>query len=236
MSTPDNTTDQSKPEPQHDNPAPAQNPDYQPGIEVSEVHAAIVREKQDPQDGHEPIPLWLISFFILLGFWSGGYLMEYSGGFRGDVFNHQQKSWVPVAAGAAKQVDPVARGKKLYTINCVTCHQATGQGLPGTYPPLVGSEIVLSKDGWGQNHLAKIVLNGLTGPIKVAGSVYNGAMPAWKDQLKDDQIAYILTYIRQEWGNAAGPVTPETIAAIRAKHGTRAQNWTEAELKAIPAQ
>ena len=61
-------------------------------------------------------------------------------------------------------------------------------------------------------------------------------MPAWKGLLKDEQIAAVLTYVRQEWGNQGGPVHPEGIAAKRAAYATRTTPMTEAELLAIPPE
>ncbi len=185
----------------------------------------------EPTVADSPAPIGLVIAFILLGFWGGAYLTEYNGGFRKDVFNHQQKSWVPVEASAAKKKDPAALGKKVFTANCVICHQTTGLGMPGLYPPLAGSELVLGQ-GYNDHQLILILLNGLNGPIKIKGETYNGAMPAWKDSLRDDQIANVLTYIRQEWGNSAAPITTEAVAALRGKHGTRAEAWTDSELKA----
>jgi mono/diheme cytochrome c family protein len=202
---------------------------------VRELHHPHLREKDDPEDGYQPVPFWFVAFLMILGFWGGAYMMQFSGGFRADVFNENQMSWVPVAGGAAAKPDPVKVGERLYTANCAACHQATGLGIPGQYPPLVGSELVLGEKGYGENHLAKVVLNGLTGPITILGKTYNNNMPAWKDQMKDEQIAAILTYVRQAWGNAAPPIGPEGIAAMRKEVGSRANPWTDAELKKIPA-
>jgi mono/diheme cytochrome c family protein len=125
-------------------------------------------------------------------------------------------------------------GKRLFTANCVACHQATGQGVAGQFPTLVGSEWVLGGDWHGDNHLVKILLHGLQGPIQVKGNTYNGAMPPWK-QLKDDQIAMILTYIRNEWGNSAPPITAEQVAKVREETAAQTEPYTQNQLKAIPA-
>jgi hypothetical protein len=71
--------------------------------------------------------------------------------------------------------------------------------------------------------------------MQVKGNTYNNAMPPWA-QLKDDQIASILTYIRSEWGNAAPPITAEYVAKVRADSADRKEPWTQKELKAIPAE
>lgn len=220
---------------------PHEVPDtFQTGLEsddldVRDVHGAILREKDDPRDGYEPIPLWMVSIFMAIVFWAGAYLAFYSGGFQSTVFDPAQVAWAGGGAGAEKTApDPMVIGKRLYTANCVACHQATGQGVAGQFPPLAGSEWVVGGDWHGDNHLVKILLQGLQGPIQVEGKTYNGAMPPWK-QLKDEQIAAILTYIRNEWGNSASPISAEQVATIRAETGAQTEPWTQAQLKAIPA-
>lgn len=106
--------------------------------------------------------------------------------------------------------------------------------MAGQFPTLVGSEWVLSGDWHGDNHLVKILLHGLQGAIQVKGETYNGAMPPWK-QLKDEQIALILTYIRNEWGNSAPPIVAEQVAKIREEHAGQTEPWTQSQLQAIPA-
>ncbi len=205
-----------------------------PEMDVAQVHGAILREKEEPKDGHEPIPLWLMTFFLIVAFWSGGYLCFYSGGFRGDVFSETQVVWGVLPPSASAKVDPIAQGRKLFIGNCAACHQVTGLGQPGVYPPLAGSEWVLG----APNRLVTIVLNGLQGPVHVKGLVFNGAMPTWAPVLKDAQLAAILTYVRQEWGNKAGPIAVEGVAALRAQQVSRAgKPMIEAELQALkPAE
>jgi mono/diheme cytochrome c family protein len=204
------------------------------GLNVRDVHGAILREKDDPRDGYEPIPLWMVSLFMALVFWGGAYLAFNSGGFQADVFNPAQVSWTGGGGAAKGPPDPMVVGKRLYTANCVACHQATGQGVAGQFPTLVGSEWVLTEGWHGDNHLVKILLHGLQGPIQVKGDTYNGAMPPWK-QLKDDQIASILTYIRNEWGNSAPPITAEQVAKIREETAAQTEPYTQKALQAIPA-
>ena len=204
------------------------------GLNVRDVHGAILREKDDPRDGYEPIPLWLVSAFMALVFWAGAYLAFNSGGFQCDVYNPTQVSLTGGGGVAKGPPDPMVVGKRLFTANCVACHQATGQGVAGQFPTLVGSEWVLGGDWHGDNHLVKILLHGLQGPIQVKGNTYNGAMPPWK-QLKDDQIAMILTYIRNEWGNSAPPITAEQVAKVREETAAQTEPYTQNQLKAIPA-
>ena len=131
----------------------------------------------------------------------------------------------PVAQTPAQGPD----GKVVYSTTCAACHQATGEGVEGTYPPLAGSEIVNGDEA----KLVRIVLHGLTGPVEVAGETYSGMMPPWGGVLKDPEIAAVLTYVRGAWGNKAAPVTVSKVAAIRAATASRTTPWTAAELAAV---
>ena len=112
----------------------------------------------------------------------------------------------PVWAGP----DLKAKGEKVYAVNCASCHQATGQGLAGVFPPLVGSEYT-NKDP--RRHI-QIVLKGLQGPIKVNGKAYNGVMPPFA-YLSDDDIAAVVTYERLAWGNKGGAVKAADVKSLR---------------------
>ena len=120
-------------------------------------------------------------------------------------------------------------GKVVYSTTCAACHQATGEGVEGTYPPLAGSEIANGDEA----KVVRIVLHGLTGPVEVAGETYSGMMPPWGGVLKDPELAAVLTYVRSAWGNKAAPVSPATVAAIRAATASRTTPWTAAELAAL---
>ena len=131
-------------------------------------------------------------------------------------------STTPAAQTAAQGPD----GKVVYSTTCAACHQATGEGVEGTYPPLAGSEIV----NGDENKVIRIVLHGLTGPVEVAGETYSGMMPPWGGVLKDPELAAVLTYVRSTWGNKGAPVTVSKVAAIRAATASRTTPWTAAEL------
>jgi mono/diheme cytochrome c family protein len=216
--------------------------DYVEGADVTQVHAAVAREHPEPvhaRKGEETtatFPLWLLIVFGVAIFWAGGYLFLFSGAFRPDVFN--EREWKVAmffpereagAGGPGEEAteDPVVLGQRFYMQNCLACHQGDGKGAPGQYPPLAGAEWVIGSE----KRLAAIILNGLEGPITVAGSQYNNAMPAWGGNLNDKKIAYIMTYIRQAWGNSAPPVTPEQVAVAREEFAARGKTWTAAELQ-----
>ena len=117
-------------------------------------------------------------------------------------------------------------GQQIYSTTCAACHQPNGEGNGETYPPLAGSEWVNGPDA----RLARIVLHGLTGEVEVAGQTYSGAMPPWKDVLKDEELAAVLTYVRSSWGNKASAVSAATVSSVRAAHASRTTPWTVAEL------
>lgn len=102
-----------------------------------------------------------------------------------------------------------AKGKGVYDKVCVACHQPTGQGIPGAFPPLAKSDY-LNKD---TNRAIKGVVKGLTGPITVNGKKFNGAMPA--QPLSDQQLADVFTYVYSSWGNNKTVVTPAMVKAQR---------------------
>lgn len=119
-------------------------------------------------------------------------------------------------------------GKQLYTATCAACHQPHGNGQPGLAPPLRGSEWLSSPD----ERLARIVLQGVAGPITVMGEEYNLAMPGLP-VFSDDQLAGILTYVRRAWEGTGAPVAPSIIAKVRKETEGRFDMWTEDELLEI---
>jgi mono/diheme cytochrome c family protein len=211
--------------------------DYNESADVQKVHAAIQREKTEPRVGLEPLSIWLIAVYGLAIFWGGAYLGRYSGNFRGDGLDPgglptaKKGSSGPGDAALVVALSPAERGKKIFSANCATCHQANGLGVAGQYPPLAGSEWVTG----GTRRLGMILLKGLEGPMTVKGVQYGSAvMQPWEKTLNDAKIADVLTYIRQEWGNTAGPVAPEGIAALRKELAGHAASYKEADLKAVP--
>ena len=130
-------------------------------------------------------------------------------------------------AAAAKEQLP--DGKQVFSTTCAACHQASGEGVPGVYPPLAGSEWVTGDEA----KVVRILLHGVTGPIEVAGETFNSMMPPWGATLKDADIAAVLTYARSTWGNKGTPITAAKVAAIRAATASRTTPWTAAELAAV---
>jgi len=134
-----------------------------------------------------------------------------------------------VATGPRPLTNEEARlfdiGKQTFTGLCAACHQPTGKGQEGLAPPLAESEWVLGDP----ETIAKVVLHGLRGPVKVKGVQYSLDMPA-AGFLTDEQVAGVLTYIRREWDHEASPVTPDFVAKVRLANARRTDAWTAPEL------
>jgi mono/diheme cytochrome c family protein len=106
----------------------------------------------------------------------------------------------------------IQRGKKVFDITCLACHQADGGGVPRMNPPLVKTRWVLGN----KKELITIVLNGLPGgAIEIDGDDFHNNMPAQATALTNQQIADVLTYVRNSFGNKASAVTAAEVAAVR---------------------
>jgi mono/diheme cytochrome c family protein len=122
-------------------------------------------------------------------------------------------------------------GQQLYQ-RCVICHQATGLGVPGSFPPLAGSE-------WATAANAalpiRVVLRGLQGPVTVKGKAYNSMMPAFGtgQPMSDADVAAVLTYVRSAWGNKASAVAAADVAKERAATASHTAPFTAKELQPL---
>jgi mono/diheme cytochrome c family protein len=204
--------------------------------DIHDLHDPIVREFERPADGYQPIPLTLIFLFFGLIGWGGWYLGAYSGDWRVDVLYPGQR---PTAGAAADESDEgnggtedLAKvGERVYG-RCTSCHQQDGQGLEGSFPPLDGSTWVTGSP----EVPVRILLHGMEGAVEVAGSEYNGNMPAWGDQLSDREIAGVVSYIRSAWSNEASSVEPSLVESLREKTSDRSDPWTADELESFRDQ
>jgi mono/diheme cytochrome c family protein len=133
------------------------------------------------------------------------------------------------ALTAAGAITRAPQPPNKYAEVCAACHQATGAGVEGAFPPLDGSEWVTGRPDLP----IAIVLHGLQGEITVKGKKYNSAMMPWASALTDADIAAVLTYTRSSWSNRAAPVTAAQVRAVRRRYATRTTQWTAAELRAI---
>ena len=197
--------------------------------ELQKVHAILLREKPEPTEGYSPLPLMLLGLMSALILFSAIYLGRYSGGFDPLVYDERILPGMLETGGAPVAQDPKVIGKHVFA-NCIACHQTTGLGLPGAYPPLAGSEWAIGPD----ERIIRILLDGLSGPITVKNTQFNNSMPAFGTQLRDEQLANVLTYVRSEWGNSAPAVTADRVKQIRAAVTGRTGPWSPEELLKIP--
>jgi nitrite reductase (NO-forming)/hydroxylamine reductase len=116
------------------------------------------------------------------------------------------------AAGAAPSAERMKAGEEVYKIACIACHQPTGEGLPGAFPPLAKSDYLMQKP----DRAVRIVVRGLTGEVTVNNMTYNSVMPAMT-QLSDQQVADVITYVLNSWGNKAPAIPVERVVAERAQ-------------------
>lgn len=192
--------------------------------DVYQIHRALLEtERVEPEDGFEPAPWWVWAASVIVIFAMGFYLGRYGGSFDANPHELYQKAG-PVTATAAQAVS----GELVYSTICMPCHQAGGTGVEGRYPPLAGSEWI-AKDA---SIPVRIVLNGLTGPIQVKGSVFRNQMPAQGPQLSDAEIAAVLSYVRSSFGNKAGPVDEALVKKVRAVTAGH-DSWTVERLLAM---
>jgi len=195
-------------------------------VDVLAVHRHAFREAGDPHEGAEHGPWWFWAAAVAALVFGGFYMGRFSGAFTGEAAVHAQpgiEARGPGAPGAgAERVD----GAAVFSGRCAACHQGTGLGLPGVFPPLAGSEYVNGDPA----RLARLVLRGLTGPVTVAGAQFNGAMPAWADQLNDAEVAAVLTYVRSHFGNGTGAIGADLVARERGTTANRIAPWTTPEL------
>ncbi|MCH8619740.1 copper-containing nitrite reductase [Undibacterium sp. TS12] len=115
-------------------------------------------------------------------------------------------------SGTLTVQDQINAGGQLFTGTCSVCHQANGAGLPGVFPPLAQSDYLNSDP----QRSISVLLRGLTGKVTVNGKEFDSVMPAM-NQLNDDEVANILTYVLNSWGNKGGRVQASEVKAERAK-------------------
>jgi mono/diheme cytochrome c family protein len=197
----------------------------------------LENEKNEPLEASSlkfiNVPVVLISLFIGFGVTYLGLRTKDTSLTPGD--SRTAVSGTPVAQEGAPATgsDDLAavmeKGKQIFTTTCQACHQAGGQGIPGAFPPLAGSEWVNGP----ASRVAAIVLHGINGEITVKGQKFQGAMPAFKDQLKPEEIAAVATYVRNSFGNKSDRLSVDLVEAVKKKTEGHAGSWGgEAELNA----
>jgi mono/diheme cytochrome c family protein len=105
----------------------------------------------------------------------------------------------------------IERGGKIYAQTCLPCHQADGSGVPQLNPPLKNTPYVLGEE----SRLISIVMNGFSEGVEINGETYTNPMPPFGGNLKDGEIADVLTYVRNSFGNKASEISAEQVKALR---------------------
>lgn len=177
------------------------------------------RENPDPHEKNRPVPRIILAMVSLLLIWAVSYIfMSHP---NDDASLGDSRTMATLEGKPGAKAGGAVDGAQIYAAQCIACHQATGAGLPGVFPPLAGSEWVLAKESLPPS----IVLHGITGKLTVKGTAYNGSMPSFKDKLSDAEIAAVLSYVRSNFGNSAAKITPETVKTVRDGSKDRAQPW-----------
>jgi mono/diheme cytochrome c family protein len=201
---------------------------------LMDAHEKLLGTQPDEGARYKLLPIGILFTLSALILFAGTYLNRYTGHYSPAIFDENAKP--TTGEGAPAKVDMVAVGKGAFNAVCITCHQATGQGMPGIYPPLAGSEWVNGP----ASRVIRIVVYGLKGDIHVEGHDFNtAAMPVFGQQVtgsvynwSDEKIAAVLTYVRQEWGNKGGPVSVDEVAAVHKAVGDR-KEMSESELNQV---
>ena len=201
--------------------------------------AASAPRQVVPEVGGEPttnraaVPVLFIALLGAMVFFADMFIVEHGGQLDAKVYQ-PYKNMDEVAL--LNPVDPIVarmnKGRQIYATACSGCHQNDGGGSASVNaPPLAGSEWVVVND---PSRLARIVLHGLSGPIEVRGKTYGlGAMLPFKDVLDDEQIALVLSFIRNSWGNKAPAVEAELVKKAREETKDWTGNMTVEELNKV---
>lgn len=199
--------------------------------DLDRLHSAVKREKPDVQPGREPAPIWVFVASMAAMVFGGSYAGAFVGGFdfeNNSAFAGKAVDVRPIKVEPDAQLDPfqsaMKKGATVYN-TCQGCHGVSGGGQPGAIPPLAGSEWVHG----GTERIVRIVLNGLAGPVTVKGTSYTNIMTP-QGHLSDKEIAQVVTFIRNSWGNEGTMITPEMVKKVRDESASHAGPWSQADL------
>jgi mono/diheme cytochrome c family protein len=167
----------------------------------------------EPKVSRSPAPVWIIVLTLVLLFFGAVYFDHHSGWFDKQVYSpyastEELASYQPKSG----QASLLSHGRAVYETVCGICHGNDGLGKPAQAPPLAGSEWVVKDVAL----LVRVPLAGLNGPIQVAGKDWNLSMAPMGAGLSDADLAAVLTYIRESWGNKSGAVSVDEVKAVRA--------------------
>ena len=198
--------------------------------DMVDIHSNLNREKHPPTNGFLVAPLVFVFMFGCLIFVCSIQLAHSTNGFQ--IHPTQE---IVLLTDEEKEILRVERkvdsGKKIFTLRCASCHQTNGQGIATQYPPLDGSEWVSANP----ELITKIILKGLKGEIIVKGEIYGASAAANMAAvpINDREIANVVTYVRQAWGNDSDEITEDEVASIRSDSVDQTDQWIGDELKSI---
>jgi mono/diheme cytochrome c family protein len=201
---------------------PNQKPDLEDSINVTETHgrlvreaAAAAREKSVSTAGNEPISVWVLAACGVAALVAGGIL-----GGAGELFSYDstfREGYMRTPAPGAEKSGPaaktaldayMAKGAKIYAAKCNGCHGPDAKGDGANFPSLAGSEWATGET----ERFGMIILNGLQGPTST-GKVYGaGMMPPQGAGLSPEDLAGVMTYVRNHFGNSTGDVVTKEMA------------------------
>lgn len=172
------------------------------------------REQPEPHEGSRPVPKIVLTVIAILFIWAIYHLVV--------SYTPMPPSVGDDRVSADFAVPLTADGGQLYTANCVACHQASGAGVPGVFPPLSKSEWVDAADA---SIMVRIVLHGIHGPLTVEGAKYNGDMPHFQDKFSDAELAAIVSHVRTSFGNSASKIDAAFVAKVREETKGQTTPW-----------
>lgn len=184
-----------------------------------QLNEAQKREGVEPNEDVKPLPWYITMTIGALFMWSAYYISNTV--MTAAPEDGDSRPLSVVSTGDVSAIKVTVDGGAIFQGKCVACHQATGLGITGLFPPLAGSEWVAGSP----TVLANILLHGINGQLTVKGVTYNGQMPHFKEQLTDDEIAAVLTHIRSQWGNKYEAIDSKLIATIRESTKARTTSY-----------
>jgi mono/diheme cytochrome c family protein len=192
-------------------------------VEIVDEHVRLNKIKHEPTKGFLQAPLIFVFVFGCLIFVCSIQLAHTTNDFQ----LHPPKEIVeltPEEKEALRLERKISSGEKVFAVRCASCHQANGLGIAGQYPPLDGSNWVTSDSGI----ITNIILKGLKGEIVVKGETYgtSAAVNMAAVAISDREIANVVTYVRQAWGNNAEEIFEDEVASIRSDSAEQQDQWT----------
>lgn len=191
------------------------------------------REHPEPTERSRPMPRALLLMAALMPILGAAYIAAdapQAPAAWGDQRVQAELGGSPAGTGPAGAAAAAPDGAAIYAARCAACHQPAGTGVPGAFPPLAGSEWLAGPE----RRLVALVLHGVTGPLTVKGTAYNGAMPPFGAQLNDAELAALLSHLRRQWAAGVPAVAASTVAEVRQATKDRSSPFGgEAELGAF---